>query len=188
MTETELTRALRGLDTTAGPPVLPESDVAYVEYDAPVGRLLLSASERGVLTCSYAPTDPLLARLSREVSPRILRGGLRLDPLRRELDDYFAGRLRTFTVPVDPALSGAFQRTVLSGLAEVGYGARTTYGELARSVGAPRGARAVGTALGANPVCLVRPCHRVVRADGSRSGYAGGPAAKTWLLEFESAH
>jgi methylated-DNA-[protein]-cysteine S-methyltransferase len=92
-------------------------------------------------------------------------------------------------VPTDLALATPFQREVLTGLAaRVGYGARTTYGELASAVKHPGAARAVGTALGGNPLCIVLPCHRVLPASGGVGGYAGGAAAKEHLLALEAEH
>ena len=168
------------------PPVLPDTDVAYDVVDTPVGRLVVAASERGLVATSYEPEDVVLGKVARLVSPRVLRGGRRLDPARRELDDYFAGRTQGFTVPVDLALTGDFGRAVLGALDAVPYGSTTTYGELAQRIGRPGASRAVGRALGANPVCVVVPCHRVLRSDGGLSGYAGGLPAKEALLRLEA--
>jgi methylated-DNA-[protein]-cysteine S-methyltransferase len=99
------------------------------------------------------------------------------------------GGARSVDVPTDLALATPFQREVLTGLAaRVGYGERTTYGELASAVEHPGAARAVGTALGGNPLCIVLPCHRVLPASGGVGGYAGGAAAKEHLLALEAAH
>ena len=100
-----------------------------------------------------------------------------------------SGAARSVDVRADLALASAFQREVLTGLAaRVGYGERTTYAVLASAVEHPGAARAVGTALGANPLCIVLPCHRVLPAAGGVGGYAGGPAAKEHLLALEAAH
>jgi len=187
-----LTLAMRGYDPTVRPPVLTDGDVSYVVEDTPVGRLLLAARADGTaLASAFTPTDAdvdrVLARLARWVSPRVLRGGRGLDPLRRELDSYLAGGLREFTVPVDLVLASPFQREVLPTLAStVGFGQRTTYGALAAATGRPTASRAVGAALGANPLCVVLPCHRVLAASGSLTGYAGGLAAKAHLLALEA--
>ena len=135
-----------------------------------------------------AAEDALLARLSARVSPRVLRHPGELDEARRELEAFLAGRSRAFTVRTDLALASEFQRSVLPRLAlSVGYGERATYGELATLVERPGAARAVGAALGANPLCVVLPCHRVVAANGALTGYAGGLAAKRYLLDLEGA-
>lgn len=187
-----LTLAMRGYDPTVRPPVLTDGDVSYVVEDTTVGRLLLAARADGTaLASAFTPTDAdvdrVLARLARWVSPRVLRGGRGLDLLRRELDSYLAGGLREFTVPVDLVLASPFQREVLPTLAAtVGFGQRTTYGALAAATGRPTASRAVGAALGANPLCVVLPCHRVLAASGSLTGYAGGLAAKAHLLALEA--
>ncbi|HKA69791.1 MAG TPA: methylated-DNA--[protein]-cysteine S-methyltransferase [Actinomycetes bacterium] len=183
------------VDPTAGadtPPDLGELasragllDVAIDAVDTPVGRLVLAATEAGVITCSYRDQDEVASRLATAVSPRVLRAPARLDPIRRELDDYFAGRLTRFTAPVDLRLTSEFGRRVLTALGGIGYGTTTTYGALASRLGRPTAARAVGHALGQNPVCVIVPCHRVLGADGRLTGYAGGVEAKQLLLNLE---
>jgi methylated-DNA-[protein]-cysteine S-methyltransferase len=188
-----LTGALRSFDPAVRPPELAGGDVAYVVEDVAVGRLLLAARPDGtLLTSAYVPTDAdadaLLDRLARLVSPGVVRGGTAVDAARRQLDEYLAGRRRTFDVATDTVLATPFQRTVLDRLArDVGYGATTSYGTLAAAVGRPSASRAVGTALGGNPLCIVLPCHRVVAASGALSGYAGGADAKRRLLALEAA-
>ena len=183
--------ALRGYEPTVRPPTLTGGDVVYLVDDTPLGRMLFAAHPDGtLLATSYAnddeSADRLLGRLAAKVSPRVLRGGRALDAVRRELDDYLAGRRRGFDLPVDPVLATPFQRSVLAHLPEVGYGTTTTYGAFATALGRPTASRAVGTALGANPLCVVLPCHRVVGASGALTGYAGGLAAKQLLLELEA--
>ena len=178
------------------PPGLPESDVSYAVEDTPVGRLLLAVREDGrLVTSAYvtstADEDAWLQRLADVVSPRVLRLPRALDGARRELDDYLAGRVTRFTTATDLVLASQFQRAVLDGLAaHVGYGSATTYGELATTISRPGASRAVGSALGANPVCVFLPCHRVLPAGGfvggRVGGYAGGPAAKEYLLTLEA--
>jgi methylated-DNA-[protein]-cysteine S-methyltransferase len=187
-----LTAALRGFDTATRPPRLDDADVSFVVDDTAVGRMILVARRDGTLVASaFAPDDAaeqsLLARVARLVSPSLLRGGPATDPARRELEEFLAGRRRGFDVPVDLVLATPFQRGVLMALGGVGYGRRTTYGALAVGLGRPTASRAVGSALGANPLCVVLPCHRVVAASGALTGYAGGLAAKAHLLALESA-
>lgn len=176
---------------TIRPPVLPESDVSYAVDDFAVGRLLLAVTSDGRLVlCRYAASsadeDTWLTRVAGTVSPRVLRQSRPLDEVRRELEDYLAGRRTRFDVQPDLAVASPFQREVLTGLSGTAYGSHTTYGALARDIGHPRAARAVGTALGANPVCLVVPCHRVLPGSGGVGGYAGGPQAKEFLLTLET--
>ena len=161
-------------------------DVALAVTDAPVGPLVLAATAAGLVACSYDDAEAVAERLARTVSPRVLRAPARLDPVRRQLEDYFAGRRDRFSTPVDLVLATPFARTVLTALSTVPYGSTTTYGELAARIGRPAAARAVGHALGSNPVCVVLPCHRVVGAGGRLTGYAGGVAAKRMLLELEA--
>jgi methylated-DNA-[protein]-cysteine S-methyltransferase len=174
------------------PPVLPESDVSYVVEDTVIGRMLLARNASGAMVASAflgprGSEDDWLERLSRTISPRVLRQPRALDEARRELEDYLAGRLHRFDLPVDLALATPFQRTVLGRLGEVvHYGERTTYGDLARRIDRPSASRAVGAALGANPLCVVLPCHRVVASSGALTGYAGGLAAKEYLLSLEA--
>ena len=178
----------------SGPPVLAPTDVSYVLEDTAVGRLLVAVTAEGaVVTCAYAPDtaaeDRWLTRLASRVSPRVLRHAAPTDAARRALTAYLSGTSRSVDVRPDLALASAFQREVLTGLAaRVGYGERTTYAVLASAVDHPGAARAVGTALGGNPLCIVLPCHRVLPAAGGVGGYAGGPAAKEILLALEAAH
>ena len=175
-----------------GPPLLGPTDVSYVLEDTAVGRLLVAVRADGaVVTCTYAPDtaseDRWLTRIASGVSPRVLRHPGPTDAVRRALAAYLAGTTRSVDVRPDLALASPFQREVLTGLAaRVGYGERTTYGVLADAVEHPGAARAVGTALGGNPLCIVLPCHRVLPAGGGVGGYAGGPAAQEHLLALES--
>jgi methylated-DNA-[protein]-cysteine S-methyltransferase len=171
-----------------GPPVLPDADVGYALHETPIGTLLLATAAGKVVASSFGDEAAVTERLARTVSPRVLRQPKAVDEVRRQLDEYLAGRRQRFELEVDLALASPFQRTVLSGLpAYVPFGRTTTYGKLAGDLRRPGAARAVGTALGANPLCVVLPCHRVVGANGALTGYAGGVEAKRYLLELESA-
>jgi methylated-DNA-[protein]-cysteine S-methyltransferase len=163
-------------------------DVAYDFTDSPVGRLLVAASERGVCRISFDPEpDQELEALARDFGARVLRAPGPVDDLRRELDEYFEGARREFDLPVDLSPLPGFQRSVLEELVLVPYGHVDTYGGLARRIGHPRAARAVGGALNRNPVPIVVPCHRIVGASGSLVGYAGGLERKEALLGLEGA-
>jgi len=105
---------------------------------------------------------------------------------RDQLEEYFAGERETFDLPLAPRGSG-FQAEVWRALTRIPYGGTTTYGELARTLGHPTAARAVGAANGANPLSIVIPCHRVIGADGGLTGYAGGVERKRYLLALEGA-
>jgi methylated-DNA-[protein]-cysteine S-methyltransferase len=161
-------------------------DVSYDVTDSPIGDLLVAATERGLCNISFDP-DEAADRLARTFGRRVLRVPSRLDGVRRQLDEYFEGRREAFELEQDISLLPPFQQLVLSELAQVPYGRLTTYGALAGRIGRPRAARAVGGALNRNPIPIVLPCHRVVGANGSLTGYAGGLHVKEQLLELEHA-
>jgi methylated-DNA-[protein]-cysteine S-methyltransferase len=164
-------------------------DVAYREVDSPVGSLLLAATEQGLVRVAYEVQDhdKVLALLAETVSPRILRAPARLDPVARQLEEYFGGQRQRFDVALDFRLAGGFRRSVLAHLPDIGYGHTESYAQVAAATGSPRAVRAVGTACALNPLPVVVPCHRVIRSDGSLGQYAGGAAAKEILLELEGA-
>jgi methylated-DNA-[protein]-cysteine S-methyltransferase len=164
-------------------------DVAFAETDSPFGPLVVAVTPRGLVRLAYpneAP-DHVLDELARRVSPRVLRSARRLDPVRRELDEYFDRRRRRFDVAVDWAMTGGFVRKVLRATARIPYGDVRSYSEVAERAGNPRASRAAGNALGSNPIPIVVPCHRVVRSGGSLGGYTGGVERKEFLLELEGA-
>jgi methylated-DNA-[protein]-cysteine S-methyltransferase len=164
-------------------------DVAYTTIDSPVGTLLLAATPKGLVRVAYAIEghDRVLDILSQRLSPRVLRAPKRLDAAARELDEYFRGQRRGFDLPLDLSLSTGFRQLVQRRLPEIGYGQTRTYGQVAELVGNPKAVRAVGTACATNPLPVVVPCHRVLRADGTPGGYVGGPATKKALLHLEAA-
>jgi methylated-DNA-[protein]-cysteine S-methyltransferase len=164
-------------------------DVAYRVVDSPVGRLLLATTDVGLVRVAFSSEnhDAVLQALSDRISPRILNAPAQLDPVARELDDYFAGHRRAFDVPLDWQLAAGFRATVLHHLPEIGYGHTATYAAVAQLAGNPKAVRAVGSACANNPLPLVVPCHRVVRSDGGVGGYLGGADAKRMLLALEAA-
>jgi methylated-DNA-[protein]-cysteine S-methyltransferase len=164
-------------------------DVAYRVVDSPVGGLLVAATELGLVRVAYASEnhDAVLQNLAERISPRILAAPARLDLVARELEEYFGRRRQSFDVPLDWRLSAGFRSTVLHHLPEIGYGHTASYGAVARLAGNPKAFRAVGSACATNPLPVIVPCHRVVRADGDLSGYLGGPEAKRTLLTLEAA-
>ena len=163
-------------------------DVAYAIEGSPLGDLLIAVTPRGLVKVSFVSlysADGALQDLAARVSPRVLEDPAALDEPRRQLDEYFGGRRRGFELPLDWTLVGGFGRKVLDRTAMIPYGAVATYGEVARDIGSPRASRATGNALGANPIPIVVPCHRVVRAGGVIGNYGGGPERKVQLLELE---
>ena len=163
-------------------------DVAYATLDSPVGELLLAATPLGLVRIAYLDRtgeDPVLAELAARVSARVLAAPPKLDEPRRELDQYFAGVRRQFEFPLDWQLTRGFGRRVLEATARIPYGSVSTYKRVADEAGSPRAYRAAGNALGANPLPIVVPCHRVLRAGGGLGGYTGGLERKQLLLGLE---
>jgi methylated-DNA-[protein]-cysteine S-methyltransferase len=165
-------------------------DVAYRTIDSPVGPLLIAGTEQGLVRVAYESEnhDAVLQTLADRISPRVLAAADRMDLAARELDEYFAGRRRSFDLPLDWRLARGFRRTVLGTLAtDVGYGHTASYAAVAALAGNPKAVRAAASACATNPLPVVVPCHRVVRSDGSLGGYLGGVAAKQALLALEAA-
>ena len=123
----------------------------------------------------------------RRVSPRIVEARAPLDEVRRELEEYFEGRRRAFDAALDWTLVAPFARRVLRATSQIPYGGVLSYADVAADAGSPRGFRAAGNALGANPIPIVVPCHRVLRSGGALGGYGGGLERKRFLLELEGA-
>ena len=149
--------------------------------DSPLGGLTLVASDKGLAAILWKDENPR----------RVLRSSLVEDPdhpvlveTERQLRAYFAGRLTTFSLPLD--FEGtAFQKSVWQALLTIPFGETRSYGEIARQIGRPTAGRAVGAANGRNPISIVAPCHRVIGSNGALTGYAGGLAAKEHLLGLE---
>ncbi|MFI1826294.1 methylated-DNA--[protein]-cysteine S-methyltransferase [Streptomyces sp. NPDC020412] len=183
--------------TTVTPTSVTEADsgeavraaTVYTTFDSPVGELLLVG-----VPSAGAPGGTALASLSlpeQKGAATVQDGWLRDDAafaaIRDQLTAYFEGRLTSFTIAY--ADEGTdFQRRVWRALETIPYGTTCTYGDIARQAGAPQaGVRAVGTAIGRNPLLVVRPCHRVIGADGALRGYAAGLERKERLLGLEGA-
>jgi methylated-DNA-[protein]-cysteine S-methyltransferase len=164
-------------------------DIAYGWVDTPVGRMLVAATNMGLLRLGFESerVDGTLAELARKVSPRILLDERRLEKIRRQLGEYFEGRRRVFDMPLDRSLIRGFHRHVLDATERIPYGAVSTYREVAERAGNPRASRAAGNALGSNPIPIVIPCHRVVRTGHGLGGYGGGLDRKQLLLDLEGA-
>ena len=162
-------------------------DVSFDVADTPVGPLLVAVTDNGLCRISFDPEPERETEdLARTFGVRVLRAPRQIDPVRRELDEYFEGRRQEFDLPVDLRGRSEFTQHVLERLAGVPYGQVTTYGSLAADVGKPRAARAVGTIMNRNPIPIVLPCHRVVGSNGSLVGYGGGLERKRLLLDLEA--
>ncbi|MEU5217809.1 methylated-DNA--[protein]-cysteine S-methyltransferase [Streptomyces sp. NPDC020807] len=171
-----------------------EAEPAGVEWavvPSGIGPLFLAATGRGLVRVEFhadaARRERMLDRLAGQLGAEPLEcaTGLLAEPV-RQLDAYFAGATRAFDLPLDWSLTTGFNRHVLRELATgVPYGTVVGYGELARRVGQPGAAQAVGAAMGANPLPVVVPCHRVVESDGGLGGFGGGLETKRQLLALE---
>ena len=162
-------------------------DVAWAVADTPIGPLTVAATPLGLVRVGFGDGDTVADELAAQVSPRVVRLPGRLDDVRRQLDEYFAGLRHDFDVPIDRRLSRGYRLKVLEALSRVPYGAIVTYKDLAVATDNPGAVRAVGTAMATNPIPIVVPCHRVVRSGGSLGNYGGGPETKAWLLRHEGA-
>ena len=163
-------------------------DVAYANVDSPFGPMLTAVTDKGLVTVVIDGDDEThLDRIARDISPRILESPARLDGVRRQLDEYFAGQRRDFDTPVDWRLVKGFSLKVLQATAAIPYGRVSTYKDMAIQAGSPKASRAAGNALGSNPIPIVVPCHRVLHSGGGLGGYGGGLPMKKFLLELEGS-
>ncbi|MEV7727456.1 methylated-DNA--[protein]-cysteine S-methyltransferase [Streptomyces sp. NPDC087917] len=166
--------------------------IALTTHSTAVGELLLAATDRALVYCGFQDAEVVRQRFARaglgEVAPgeQTPEQTELLARARVQLDAYLAGERRDFSLPLDLSLATPFSKETVQALdAFVPYGRTATYAELAGELARPRASRAVGTALGANPLCVVLPCHRIVASNGALAGYAGGLTAKRYLLELE---
>jgi methylated-DNA-[protein]-cysteine S-methyltransferase len=153
--------------------------VCYSEIDSPLGSLFLRGEEDSI-TGLFLPDH----KRWRGPDPAWQRSDAAFTAARRQLAEYFAGERQEFDLPLRPE-GTAFQQKVWHELRQIPFGTTITYAELARRIGQPAAARAVGHANGRNPISIIVPCHRVIGAGGSLTGYAGGVAKKQWLLDWE---
>ena len=166
------------------------ADALYTIVPTPIGELTVAQGPRGVCRVGFEGEgyDAVLAEVADVMGPRLLRSAEHTKAVTEALDAYFAGEFVDFKLPVDLSLMRSdFRRRVLQRLRKVRGGKVTTYGSLAEAIGAPRAARAVGSACATNPVPIIVPCHRVVPSSGGLGNYGGGVERKRWLLEFEGA-
>jgi methylated-DNA-[protein]-cysteine S-methyltransferase len=165
-------------------------DVVVERHDSPLGTLLVAASDTGLvrLGLPIEEEEEVLAELAEKVAPRVLIGSRSsVTEARRQLDEYFERRRQGFEIDLDWRLAKGFRRDVLEATARIPYGQTGTYTSVATEAGSAKAVRAAGTALAKNPIPIVVPCHRVLRADGELGNYRGGVAAKARLLDLEGA-
>lgn len=142
----------------------------YTSVPGPFGPVWMAAGTRGLVAAAFG-VDELFFTLMLSRRGQVSHGPDALPEAQQQLADYFAGRLRSFDLPLDLTACPPFQRAVLEAVAAVPYGEVVSYGEIARSIGNPRAARAVGTAVADNPITIVIPCHRIIRGDGTAGEY-----------------
>ena len=149
--------------------------------DSPVGKLKLIGSEKGLAAVLWEDDDPKRVRVSEykenNAYPVLLEA-------ERQLKEYFEGKRSSFSLTLDP-VGTEFQKKVWNILSAIPYGTTITYGDIARQLGDIKTVRAVGAANGKNPISIIVPCHRVIGASGSLTGFAGGLKVKAWLLSIE---
>lgn len=154
-------------------------------HDSPIGTLQLVAAPDSLVAVLWPDEAPGRVRFGSEPVPDDGTHAV-LARAASQLDEYFAGARQTFDLPLGPR-GTEFQRLVWWALAEIPFGETSTYGRQAAVIGRPKAVRAVGSANGRNPLSIVLPCHRIVGADGSLTGFAGGIETKRWLLDHEAA-
>ena len=169
---------LKEMKTTKDKP----TTYSYKTVNSPVGQLKLVASERGLAAILWENDDPKRVRLAALVEDK---NHPVLCETERQLNDYFAGKLKEFSLKFDSAGTD-FQRKVWRALAAIPFGETLSYREIAQQIGRPEAARAVGAAIGRNPVSIIVPCHRVIGSNGKLTGFAGGVETKAALLKLES--
>jgi len=150
----------------------------YSTLPTPIGELVLTADPDGALTRLYLPSRP-------PDTTGWERDDALLEPVRRQLAEYFAGERTEFDIALRPT-GAAFQLQVWEALLKIPYGETASYGEIAREIGHPTAFRAVGAANGQNPIAIIVPCHRVIGSNGSLTGYGGGLPTKRALLDLEA--
>ncbi len=150
----------------------------YSTLPTPIGELVLTADADGALTRLYLPNRP-------PDTSGWERDDALLEPVRRQLAEYFAVERTGFDVPLRPT-GARFQLQVWAALLKIPYGETASYGEIAREIGHPTAFRAVGAANGQNPIAIIVPCHRVIGSNGSLTGYGGGLPTKRALLDLEA--
>ena len=157
-------------------------------WDSPLGAILVVADDEGLRWLTFSDrrsSDEEAGRAARDLGLSVTPGGHRfLDQIAGELEAYFSGELREFRTPVAP-IGPEFHRVVWDALLKIPFGQTKSYGQIAKEIGQPDASRAVGHANGSNPISILIPCHRVIGADGSLTGYGGGLWRKQRLLELE---
>lgn len=155
-----------------------------IRCTTPVGTLILGAAAGALTLCDWEDSCHIEKHIAAAQISDNCAGFL--EQAKKQIEEYFAGERKAFTLPLTPA-GTPFQRQIWSALSQVGYGKTLSYAQIASHIGRPEAVRAVANAIGANPISIFIPCHRVLGSDGTLTGYAGGIHAKKYLLELESS-
>ena len=167
-------------------PLAREDELFYTSLESPIGNLYLALTDKGVcLLCIDRSEEKFLQELTASGIKTLRRDDLKGGFIKRELESYFARELRRFQTPIDLLWGTPFERRVWQELSRIPYGETRSYREVAESVGVPRGYRAVGRAVGKNPIGIIIPCHRVMLSDGGLGGFGAGVDVKRYLLNLE---
>lgn len=169
--------------STAADPHTTTETLVTTTVDSPVGPLRLVANDRAIVAVLWPCDQHNRVRFDHDPVPGTNQV---LEQTARQLEEYFAGTRRSFDVPLDPD-GTEFQQQVWAALTRIPFAETSTYGKQAATIGRPRAVRAVGAANGRNPIPIIVPCHRIVGADGSLTGFAAGVDTKRWLLDHERA-
>ena len=161
--------------------------VRYAILPSPIGELLVAAIDREIVHVAFQNHDfeRVIEQLQTQFGGPVLRDDLALEFATRQFEEYFTGTRKDFDLPTRQAMPDRFLSEVQQHLVTIPYGETLSYGQLAMRLARPGAARAVGSACARNPMPLIQPCHRVVRADGSFGEFSGTPGAKRYLLAFE---
>lgn len=162
-------------------------NVVYASLSTPVGRLFVAATRDGLVKISFGNNETAFVESLGRLKGNITKSAEKLAGVSAQLMAYFEGKRDRFDLPLDLRLTTPFQRQVLTATQDISAGQVVSYGELARRIGKPKASRAVGGALGRNPLPIVIPCHRIVTSSGGLGGYTGGVHVKQTLLELEGA-
>ncbi|MGH8859305.1 MAG: methylated-DNA--[protein]-cysteine S-methyltransferase [Polaromonas sp.] len=164
-----------------------DKSIVQTSYESPLGRMILAATDKGLAGLWFEGQRHLPPQLVEPIVWPSKPDHPVLKKVVRQLSEYFAGRRTDFDVPLDLAYGTAFQQSVWQALLAIPQGGTLSYGEVSQRIGKPAAVRAVGAAVGRNPVSIIVPCHRVLGSNGSLTGYAGGLHRKTALLKLEGA-
>jgi methylated-DNA-[protein]-cysteine S-methyltransferase len=161
------------------------SPIIQSHTSSPLGDVLLATTEQGLIGVWFVHDQKYMPDnrhwVTNENHPSLLSAAL-------QLREYFLGERQSFDLPLQPAWGTPFQRAVWQALLRIPYASTRTYGDIARDIGKPQAVRAVGAAIGQNPHSIIVPCHRVLGANGSLTGFAGGLERKKHLLALEATH